>query len=161
MTMKIGVISDTHLNGPNPSLERVMETYFKDVDLILHAGDLTSMEVLHAFKGKEVIAVAGNNDYSQVKRRLPLKKVIEVKHFKIGLTHGWGLPFGVEKRATSLFKGIHCLVFGHSHWATNHRRNGILYFNPGSFSGGFSSLWRRSIGLLTVDEDIRGKIIRL
>ena len=62
--MKIGVISDTHLNGPNPSLERAIEKYFKDVDLILHAGDLTSMEVLHAFKGKKVIAVAGNNDYS-------------------------------------------------------------------------------------------------
>lgn len=158
--MKIGVVSDTHLKGPNPSLEKVVEKYFKDVDMILHAGDLTSMEVLHAFKGKDVIAVAGNNDPSLVKQRLPLKQVITAHHFKIGVIHGWGLPIGLEKRLTSLFRGIHCLVYGHSHWATNHRRNGILYFNPGSFSGGISSLWRRSIGLLTVDEDIQGEIIR-
>ncbi|MEE9611025.1 MAG: YfcE family phosphodiesterase [Desulfatiglandales bacterium] len=158
--MKIGVLSDTHLNGPNSFLEKIVEKYFKDVDLILHAGDLTSMEVLHAFKGKEVIAVSGNSDSSQVKQRLPVKEVIEANHFKIGLTHGWGLPIGLGKRLTSLFREIHCLVYGHSHWATNHRRNGILYFNPGSFSGGISSLWRRSIGLLTVEEDIRGEIIR-
>jgi hypothetical protein len=159
--MKIGVISDTHLLGTNHFLEKVMEDYFKDTDLILHAGDLTSMEVLHAFKGREVIVVAGNSDSPEVKKRFQIKEVITVNHLKIGLIHGWGFPFGVEKRVTTLFKGIHCLVFGHSHRATNHRRNNTLYFNPGSFSAGISSLWRRSIGLLTVDEKIRGRIIRL
>ena len=159
--MKIGVISDTHLKESNHFLEKVIEAYFKDVDLILHAGDLTSMEVLHAFKGKEVVAVAGNNDSSEVKKRLSIREVITANHLKIGLIHGWGFPMGVERRVRSLFRGIHCLVFGHNHWATNHSRNGILYFNPGAFSGGISSLWRRSIGLLTIDEDIQGRIIRL
>ena len=159
--MKIGVISDTHLKESNHFLEKVIEAYFKDVDLILHAGDLTSMEVLHAFKGKEVVAVAGNNDSSEVRQRLPIKEVITAKHFKIGLIHGWGFPMGVERRVRSLFQGIHCLVFGHNHWATSHNRNGILYFNPGTFSGGISSLWRRTISILTINEDIQGRIIRL
>lgn len=159
--MKVGVISDTHLKEPDRSLEKIAGEYFRDVDLILHAGDLTSLQVLEAFQGKEVIAVAGNNDAPEVKRKLSVKEVISVNHFKIGLTHGWGLPLRLERKVTPLFKGVDCIVFGHSHWATNHRANGILYFNPGSFSGGLTSLWRKSIGLLTIDREIRGQIIRV
>ncbi|MBW2609357.1 MAG: YfcE family phosphodiesterase [Deltaproteobacteria bacterium] len=159
--MKIGVISDTHLKGANHILEKIVEKYFKDADLILHAGDLTAMKVLDAFDGKEVIAVAGNSDTSDVKQRLPEREIITAGNFRIGLIHGWGLPMGLEKRVTFSFDRIHCLVFGHSHRAVNHRRNGIHYFNPGSFSGGIYSLWRRSIGLLTIDRDIYGEIIRI
>ena len=159
--MKIGVISDTHLKGPTPILERVALEYFRDVDLVLHAGDLTSLEVLDAFKGKEVIAVTGNNDPPEVKERLPVTQVISAKGFKIGLIHGWGFPMGVEKRTAPRFRGVHCLVFGHSHWAVNHRRKGVLFFNPGNFSGGISSLWRRTVGLLEIDHEIRGEIVRI
>jgi hypothetical protein len=84
-----------------------------------------------------------------------------VKDYRIGLTHGWGAPFGLKRRASSVFEDVHCIVFGHSHWAVNRRRNGVLFFNPGTFSGGIFSLWRRSIGLLTVDQDIMGEIIQL
>jgi putative phosphoesterase len=159
--MKIGVISDTHLEGPTPPLERVVENYFKDTDIILHAGDIHAMAVLDAFKGKRVHAVAGNRDRREVRERLPGKTVITVNGLRIGLTHGWGPPFWLEKRIAPLFEGIHCLVFGHSHWAVNHRNNGILYFNPGTFIGGIFSLWRPSIGLLTIDKDIQGEIIWL
>jgi putative phosphoesterase len=158
--VKIGVISDTHLKRPNRSLEKIAGEYFRHVDLILHAGDLTSLQVLEAFKGKEVIAVAGNNDPPEVKEKLPVKEIIPIHHFKIGLTHGWGFPVSPERKLTPLFKGVDCIVFGHSHWAANHRTNGVLYFNPGSFSGGILALWRRSIGLLTIDREIRGHIIR-
>ena len=130
------------------------------MDLILHAGDLISLQVLEAFKGKEVIAVAGNNDPPEVREKLPVKEIISIHHFKIGLTHGWGFPVSPERKLTPLFKGVDCIVFGHSHWAANHRTNGVLYFNPGSFSGGILALWRRSIGLLTIDREIRGHIIR-
>lgn len=159
--MKIGVISDTHLKRPSALLEKVVEAYFQDVDLILHAGDLTSLEVLDVFKGKQVVAVAGNNDSREVKRRLPAEEVIRVNHLRIGLIHGWGLPMmGIERRIGSLFSGIDCLVYGHTHWAVNHSRNGLLYFNPGAFSGGISSFWRRRIGFLHIAEEIRGEIIR-
>lgn len=159
--MKIGVISDTHLKRPSRMLERIAEEYFQGVDLILHAGDLTALEVLDVFEGKEVIAVAGNNDSPGVKRRLPLREVIRAGHFKIGLVHGWGFPAGLKGKVTPLFKRVHCIVFGHSHWATTHRRAGILYFNPGAFSGGITALWRRSIGILTIDSEIQARIIRL
>ena len=159
--MKIGVISDTHLKGPSQLLEKIAREYFRNVDLILHAGDLTSLQVLEVFEKKEVIAVAGNNDAPEVKKKLPVREVISINHFKIGLTHGWGFPIRLERKLAPLFKGVDCIVFGHSHRAANHRTNGILYFNPGSFSDGITSLWRSSIGLLTIDRDIRGHIIRL
>jgi putative phosphoesterase len=159
--MKIGVISDTHLDAPTPLLESTIHNYFKDTDLILHAGDLHSPEVLNAFEGKRVYVVAGNCDGAKVKERFPLTRVITVKGFRIGLTHGWGPPFGLEKRAATAFEDVHCLVFGHSHWAVNHRRNNVLFFNPGAFKGGAFSLWRRSVGLLTLGRDIKGEIIWL
>jgi putative phosphoesterase len=159
--MKIGVISDTHLNAPNTSLEKVVKGHFKDTDLILHAGDIHSLGVLDAFKGKKFHAVAGNRDRPEVKEKFPAKVLITVNGVRIGLTHGWGPPFRLEKRVVSLFEGIHCLVFGHSHRAVNHFRNGILFFNPGTFTGGIFSFWRPSIGLLTIDQGIRGEIIWL
>jgi len=159
--VKIGVISDTHLDSPTPFLESVVKKYMGDAELILHAGDLHALEVLQVFRGKEVYVVAGNRDLPEVKERYPTRAVVEVKGFKIGLTHGWGFPFGLEQRAASLFKDIHCLVFGHSHRAVNRKKDGVLFFNPGSLIGGLPCLWRRSIGLLEVDKDIRGEIIRL
>lgn len=160
--MKIGVIADTHLQGSSPLLERIADTLFKDVDLILHAGDLVTLDVLDAFGGREVIAVAGNNDVPQVKEKLSRKQIITANHCRIGLIHGWGLPMGIGKRLTPSFQHIHCLVYGHSHWPVNRYRDERLYFNPGAFSGEFPRFWRRSVGLLFVDKDnIRGQIVRL
>lgn len=159
--MKIGVISDTHLEAADPLLEEVIEKVFKDVDLILHGGDLHALKTLDVFRGKEVIAVAGNCDSPEVKQRFSQKEVITINRFKIGLIHGWGWPIGIEKRLAPHFNDIDCLVYGHTHWAVNHHRNGLLYFNPGSFSRSIFSFWRRSVGLLTINEGIRGEIIRI
>ena len=159
--MKIGVISDTHLEVSTRTLAEVNEKHFSDVDLILHAGDIKSPEVLHAFDGKELIAVSGNNDSEEIRSVLPTKEIIPAGQFKIGLTHGWGSPIGLRKRIAPSFEGVDCLVYGHSHWAVNKRWNGILYFNPGAFTNNLTSLWRPSIGILTVDHDIRGRIIRV
>jgi len=159
--MKIGVISDTHLDSPTPLLEIVADKYFKDVDMVFHAGDIHAPEVLEAFKGKQCHIVAGNRDQPNIKDNFPATDLIKIKGFRIGLTHGWGFPFGLEKRAASLFDDIDCLVFGHSHWPVNHRRDGILFFNPGAFTGGIFSLWRKTVGILNVEKDIQGEILRI
>lgn len=159
--MKIGVISDTHLSEPSDSLCRLMEGTFKDVSIIMHAGDLTCMGVLDVFSKKEIIAVHGNMDGSDVSERLPKKDVLTVGQYRIGLIHGWGSPWGIEERISEQFKNVHAIVYGHTHKSANHVKNGILMFNPGAFCGTFLLGHNRSVGVLTVGDDIRGMIIKV
>lgn len=159
--MKIGVISDTHMSKPTPELYELQQTVFADVSMILHAGDLTEIEVLEAFSGKEVVAVSGNMDSRIIRNLLPSKKVLEIQGFRIGLTHGWGNTFGMPKKVVGAFDEVDAIVYGHTHRPDNEIREGILFFNPGAFYSGFISVRKRSVGILTLGETISGEIIRL
>ena len=44
--VKIGIISDTHVSEKRGKLNEKIFEYFQDVDLIFHAGDITSPKVL-------------------------------------------------------------------------------------------------------------------
>ncbi len=159
--MKIGVISDTHLSKPTPLLEYVVQTYFSDAEIILHAGDLCKRRVLDVFYGKTLYVVAGNRDDDEVKKWYPQRHVIEASGLKIGLIHGWGPPFGLKERIAACFSHVDCIVFGHSHRPFVGKKNGTVLFNPGAFCGGLFSLWKRNIGILTLDGEIRAEVIRI
>jgi len=158
--VKIGVISDTHLTGCDERLKRLLKDHFRDADLILHAGDLVDMSVLDAFAGKEVKAVCGNMDLPSVRQSLPKKLVLDLNNYKVGLIHGWGMPFGIEGKLLKEIGPVDCLVYGHTHRATNAVKDGILFFNPGSATDTrFAS--RNSVGMLEIGDGIRGEIIEL
>lgn len=158
--MKIGVISDTHLYDSSPELERIHNVYFKDVDLILHAGDVVEATVLEAFLPKPIEVVAGNMDLPSVRNQFPIKKMLKINGYKIGLIHGWGSPNGIEERIRREFAHIDCLVYGHTHLPVNHVVEGILFFNPGSLT---EKQYTRvnSLGLLEITDSIRGTLINL
>jgi putative phosphoesterase len=158
--MKIGVISDTHLHDCSPELERIHATYFKDVDMILHAGDVVEAGVLDAFLPKRIEAVAGNMDLPSARNQFPIKKTIGVDGFRIGLIHGWGRPDGIEERIRKEFTTIDCLVYGHTHRPANHVVNGVLFFNPGSLTEKHYTK-ANSLGILEITDEIRGTIINL
>jgi putative phosphoesterase len=156
--MKIGVISDTHLRHYDERLRGIVEEYFRDVEIILHAGDLVALEVLDVFAGKEVKAVYGNMDGDDIRNRLSEKMLIELGGFRIGLIHGWGMPFGLEKKLRKQFDQIDCLVYGHTHHASNRSKDGVLYFNPGSaMDKRFAK--KNTIGILEIGDTITGRII--
>lgn len=157
--MIIGVISDTHLTRPTSELEELNRTVFSGADLILHAGDLVEVDVLEAFTGQEVVAVHGNMDSIEAKHTLPKIRVIELEGRRIGLTHGWGAPGGMESRVKTLFDHVDIIVFGHTHQPCNRVEDGILFFNPGAFAGRFYGIGKRTVGLLTLDETIEGEHI--
>ena len=159
--MKIGVISDTHLRKPTPELYELQHTVFADVSMILHAGDLTELEVLEAFSDKEIIAVQGNMDSNVVRSQLPSKEVIEIEGFRIGITHGLGNPFRMPKRIVGGFDHVDVIVYGHTHRSDNQIRDGILFFNPGAFSGRFPFFGKGSVGILTLGEKVSGEIIKV
>lgn len=158
--IKIGVISDTHLSGCDEILKKIVAEHFGDVDLVVHAGDLVDLRVLELFAGKEVKAVCGNMDYPSVKEELPDQLAFELKGFKFGLIHGWGSPSDMEEKILKKTGRLDCIIYGHTHKPVCHEREGILFFNPGSPTDKRFSL-HKSLGILEIDKEIKGKIIKL
>jgi putative phosphoesterase len=162
--MKIGVLSDTHLPDSGDAMAFLLdlaEEYFEGVELILHAGDVVSADVLEVFTWCPVHVVRGNMDPPVA--GVPQKRVFEVEGVRIGMMHGWGPPEGIEARLLNEFRDsqLDCLVYGHSHLPSCHRRNGILLFNPGSATDRRSAAFH-TVGLLTIEGgQIEGEIIRI
>ena len=156
---RIGVLSDTHLRQHEPLLAAKLAGPFAGVDLILHAGDLVTTAVLEGLEAPQVLGVCGNMDDHVVAASLPVKRIVEVEGIRIGLIHGWGPPVGLAARVAKEFQAVDCIVFGHSHRPMNARKDGVLFFNPGSVSRGV--LGSGTVGLLTVDGGISGRIIKL
>ena len=161
MKMKIGVLSDTHLRHVTGELREIYDKYLSDKDLVLHAGDVISSEVVDFLSRKNFHGVHGNMDPFEVKQMLPGKKVLQVGPYRLGLIHGWGSSAGLEDRIWAEFQEVDIIVYGHSHNAANHRREGTLLFNPGTATG-FSSANIHTIGILELSNNrISGEIIRL
>ena len=112
------------------------------------------------FNAKDFHGVYGNMDPLEVKRFLPEKKVINLDGYSLGLIHGWGRSDDLEDRILPLFNGVDVIVYGHSHIASNHMRDGVLLFNPGTATG-YSSSGNHSIGVLELGDSVRGEIIAL
>lgn len=156
--MKIGVISDTHLQRVSKELQEIFYRYLEDAEVILHAGDFVSYEIVSFLEQKDFHGVCGNMDPPEIKSILPYKRVLNLGEWKIGLIHGWGGPEGIEERIRGEFSDTDVIVYGHSHRAANHTMGGTLFFNPGAAMG-FSTDGQHSIGLLTISDRIQGEII--
>ena len=65
MTIRIGLISDTHIPESGPELPPQVYQAFEDVDLILHGGDLHVIQVLDWLEQlAPALASRGNGDES-------------------------------------------------------------------------------------------------
>jgi hypothetical protein len=155
--MKIGVVSDTHMPKRASALPPVLVSYFRNVDLIIHLGDWTSMDVYRQLSAlAPVEGVAGNNDPEEIIQRFGYHKIIKLGAHKVGLTHGF-LPEGrgnAREKATRVFEGqdVDAILFGHSHKPLLKRESGLLLFNPGSPTDKRREL-KYSFGLLQISGD--------
>jgi putative phosphoesterase len=160
MKMKIGVLSDTHLRRMTKGFREIYDKYLSDKDLILHAGDVVSIEIVNFLSRNSFHGVYGNMDPVELKERLSNKKIIKLGPYRIGLIHGWGASKGLEDRIWKEFQNVDIIVYGHTHHAASHMREGVLLFNPGTATGySFSGI--HTIGVLELDDTIRGEIISL
>lgn len=162
--MKIGVISDTHVPRRGYKVPQEVLDAFKNVDLIIHAGDIEDEVVLDQLSElAEVRAVCGNMDPRKLSKKLPKTDILEVEGHHIGIVHGRGAPQGLEKKVLKKFSDVDvdAIVYGHSHQSRNEVIDGILFFNPGSPTDKvFTKV--NSYGILHVDDHgIRGEIITL
>jgi hypothetical protein len=120
---RIGVISDTH-GLVRPEALRAL----RGADLIVHAGDVGTPEVLDALRAvAPVVAVRGNNDRGRWARALAETEVIERAGRSLYVLHDVK-TLDVDPRAA----GYDAVIAGHSHQPRVERRDGVLYLNPGS-----------------------------
>ncbi|MCA1959908.1 MAG: metallophosphatase family protein [Desulfomonile sp.] len=161
--MKIGVMSDTHLRLPDPTLEYIMDELLAGMDMILHAGDIVTLAVLEYLRDRGVIAVSGNMDEFNVTGHLPHVREINAGDKRIGLIHGWGAREGLERRIIERFSvpPPDVIVYGHSHVPFWGKVDGVWMFNPGSATArGYRGAG--TVGVIDIAGDIiEGKHFRV
>jgi putative phosphoesterase len=145
MTTRIGLISDTHIPEVGPELPPEIYALFKGVDLILHAGDMHSTQVIEWLEKIAPVYVArGNGDdgfHQPSQGRHPKVQeyhVLKVENFKIGLTHDIPLPhthpwLDFRKTMLTFFKEeVDIVVCGDTHVEMVAWFDRTLVVNPGS-----------------------------
>ncbi len=157
------MLSDTHAKDLGALPERILED-LKKADLIIHAGDYTSKNLLDQLKELgDFKGVHGNMDSDELKRELPDKEIFEVRGFKIGIIHPseGGSPVGLKDRVKSkLGEDVDLIIYGHSHKPVNERESNTIYFNPGSATGAFPARYKTS-GILRIEDEIEGEIVKI
>ncbi len=119
----VGVISDTHGLLRPQALEALAGS-----QLVVHAGDIGSPDILPTLAHLAPIeAVRGNVDTEVWTRAIPETAVVEVQGRTLYVLHDLK-QLDLDPRAA----GFAAVISGHSHVPANERRNGVLYFNPGS-----------------------------
>lgn len=131
--MLIGVLSDTHLPRRGRELPMVLLETLEKADLILHAGDFTTLSVLQRLKDlAPVKAVYGNVDSDDILETLNQSEEFCLEGLSIGLIHGFGTRGTTKSRVMEAFPFAQCIIYGHSHVPGIEISGSQLLFNPGS-----------------------------
>lgn len=116
---------------PDACVERIAAA-----DLLLHAGDFSTLQVLRELEaiGPPVAAVHGNVDSAELRRLLPEERIVETEGARIALLHDAGSRSGRLDRMRRRFgERADVVVFGHSHLPLHEQApDGFQIFNPGS-----------------------------
>jgi uncharacterized protein len=132
--MLIAIIADTHLPRGERRLPERCLTNLRRAELILHAGDLSTVSVLDELSalGPPVVAVHGNVDAPALLEQLPAELEVEVDRLRVALTHDAGPARGRLFRLRRRFPRADAVVFGHSHIPLLQSAADFQIFNPGS-----------------------------
>jgi putative phosphoesterase len=180
--LTVGVIADTHVPDRARTLHPRILPLLRErrVDLILHAGDISTPEVLEQLEEvAPVKAVRGNRDWYFLKN-LPMVQELNLAGVPVLLTHGHmgfasylkdkylfirdGYNFErYHKKLVKLVPNARVIVFGHTHWIENVLIDGRLWFNPGSATIGMTLEASPSIGVLRIYDtgEVRGEVLTL
>ena len=129
------LVSDTHVPQRARVLPDALWRAIDDADVVLHAGDWTSLALLDEVSARatRLVAVRGNNDGPEFDDRLPLVARETLDGIRFAVVHETGGRDGREARMALEYPGTDVLVFGHSHipWDTV-AHSGLRLLNPGS-----------------------------
>lgn len=145
--IRIGLISDTHIPEAREELWPQVFDAFRDVDAILHAGDIHDIRVIDQLHElAPTWAARGNGDDGSGGRLIQPEHercreawVLEIGGLTIGLTHDVPIPeyppHITLERAMKRYFGrtdLDVLVYGDTHVEAIDQINGTLCVNPGS-----------------------------
>ena len=169
--MKIGIISDTH--GHEMRWALAYEKFFRDADLIIHAGDVLyhgprnpMLEDYNPAGLAErlnrspvpVIIAKGNCD-SEVDAMV-LEGPVQAPYayvmadgLRIVAAHGHTVESDAEKDAMAKHLKADLFITGHIHTTVLEKRNGTIFLNPGSPALSKREDKRSTVAVLT-DESI-------
>jgi uncharacterized protein len=137
--VRLLIISDTHLPVRAKDLPAPVWDAVAQADVVVHAGDWVSVELLDALEsrvaaaGGRLVGVHGNNDGPALRARLPEVARVELDGLRLAVVHETGAATGRERRCAVAYPNVDVLVFGHSHipWDTT-AATGLRLLNPGS-----------------------------
>lgn len=157
--MRLGVIADTH-----GLLRPEVLDVFRDVDHILHAGDVGPLDLLTELEAlAPVTAVYGNTDGWDVRARLPAVARVELDGFRVVVTHGDQLGSPTPEKLQAAFPDAEILVFGHTHRPILTLVDVVVtVMNPGGAGARRFDL-PPSVGILELEPGIppRGRLVPL
>jgi len=133
-TMRIGIVSDTHIPGAAAELPEQVAQAFRGVDLILHGGDIYTPSVLDELERiAPVLAAKGDDDNSEL---LTDSRVRQDHTLKVGRKRLWLIHMLPTFYTSTLVheerEAPDIIVFGHQHAARVKRYGKVLLVNPGS-----------------------------
>ena len=148
----IGLISDTH-----GLLRPEVAPALAGADLILHAGDIDTPEVLEQLRAlAPVIAVRGNNDRGAWADAILEREVTQVGAVCIYMVHDLH-----DIDLSPVAAGFQVVVSGHTHRPLIEQRDGVLFVNPGSAGPRRFSL-PITVARLTIEgEAARAEVVHL
>ena len=132
--MRVAVLADTHAPRRWKSCPPQVAAHLRGADLILHAGDVCTADVLDELAAyAPVRAVRGNNDGPDVAAwGAPETLEFDLDGLRVAMIHDSGPSAGRPARLRRRFPAADLVVFGHSHIPLDHAGNGQRIFNPGS-----------------------------
>jgi uncharacterized protein len=128
------VLADTHIRpARNRRLPDEVYAELERVDVVLHAGDVVTGELLDELSGfAPVHAVLGNNDAALL-GVLPESLDLELDGVAVAVVHETGAGKGRAARIHRRFPDAALVIFGHSHLPLDEVGVGRQrLFNPGS-----------------------------
>lgn len=117
---RIGVLSDTH----GKLREEVLEI-LQGCDVILHAGDCNTPQVLERLREIAPLYVVRGNADKEWAEELPKTLSEEICGLRVFMVHN-------KKEIPGDLPGYDLIVYGHSHKYEERREGNCLYLNPGS-----------------------------
>lgn len=151
-TLRIGLISDTHMPRRWRTLPPAVFDLFQDVNLILHAGDVGKLGVLNQLSAiAPVIAVHGNDEELEAVEALPYLQTIVLNRHRLVMCHSH-YPDRQEELDSRKDGSLHpkfkrlakiaqaheasLMFFGHWHIPILVEMDDILLINAGALASG-------------------------